>query len=64
MSKVVQLTGVYFPDLNPSSYDNLNNMKLDLNVSTKVKFSANDQGLLFKNQDIYRFFLRVLLCIF
>ena len=33
---------VHFSDLNPSFYDNLNNMKLDLNVSTKVKFSAND----------------------
>ena len=30
---------------NPSSFDNLNSMKLDLNVSIKVKFSANDQGL-------------------
>ena len=44
---LVQFTGVCFPDLNPNSYiyDNLNNMKLDLNVSAKVKFSANDQGL-------------------
>ena len=47
MLKLVQLTGVYFPDLNPNSYTygKLNNMKLDLNVSTKVKFSANDQNL-------------------
>ena len=45
MSKLVQFTGVHFPDLNPNSYDDLNNMKLDLNVSTKVKLSANDQGL-------------------
>ena len=29
MSKLVQFTSVYFPDLNPSSYDNLNNIKLD-----------------------------------
>ena len=35
----------YFLDLNPSSHDNLNNMKLDWNISTKVKFSANDRGL-------------------
>ena len=26
---------MHFPDLKPNSYDNLNNMKLDLNVSTK-----------------------------
>ena len=49
---------------NQNSYDSLNNMKLDLNVSTKVKYSANDQGLQFKNQGNYRFLLRVLLCIF
>ena len=24
------ITGVHFPDLNPYSHDNLNNMKLDL----------------------------------
>ena len=64
MSKFVQFTGVHFPDLNPNSYENLNNMKLDLNVSTKVKFSANDQGRQFKNQGNYRFILRVLLCMF
>ena len=34
MSKLVQFTGVHFPDPNPNSYDNLNNMKLDLNVPT------------------------------
>ena len=35
---------MYFPDLNSNSHDNLNNMKLDLNVSAKVKFSSeNDQ---------------------
>ena len=47
MLKLVQFTGVYFLDLNPNSYtyDKLNNMKLDLNVSTKVKVSANDQNL-------------------
>ena len=45
MSKLVQFTGVHFPDLNPNSYDNLNIMNLDLNVSNKVKFSANDQNL-------------------
>ena len=45
MSKLFQFTDVIFPDLNPSSFDNLNNMKLDLDVSTKVKFVANDQGL-------------------
>ena len=45
MSKFVQFTGVHFSDLNPNSYDNLNNMNLDLNVSTKVKFSANGLGL-------------------
>ena len=40
-----QGTGLHFPDLNPNSYDNLNNMKLDLNVSAKIKFNANDQIL-------------------
>ena len=44
MSKFFQFTGVHFLDLNPNSYGNLNNMKLDLNVSIKVKFSAHDQG--------------------
>ena len=45
MSKLVQFTDVHFPDLNPNSYDNLNNVKLDLiNVSTKssVNFGANE----------------------
>ena len=30
-----KFTGVHFPDLNPNSctFDNLNNMKLDLNIS-------------------------------
>ena len=48
MSKLFQFTGVHFSDLNPNSYDNLNNMKLDLNISllpSKVKFSANNQDL-------------------
>ena len=35
MSKLVQFTGMRFPDLNPNSYDDLNHMKLDLKVSTK-----------------------------
>ena len=39
MSKLVQFTGVYFPDINSNFYENLNNIKLDLNVSTNVKFS-------------------------
>ena len=43
MSKFVQFTSVYFPDRNSHCYDNLKNMKLnlkcELNVSTKVKFS-------------------------
>ena len=43
MSKLVQFTDMRFPDLNPNSYDNLNNVKLDLtNVSTRlVNFGAN-----------------------
>ena len=46
MLKLGQFTSLYFPDLNPNSYtyDNFN-MKFDLNVSTQVKFSVNDQGL-------------------
>ena len=35
MSKLVQITGVHFPDLNPNSCDNLDNIELDLNVSIK-----------------------------
>ena len=31
MPKFVQFTSMHFSDLNPNSYDNLNNMKLDLN---------------------------------
>ena len=42
MSKPTQFTGAHFPDLNSNSDDNLINMKLDLNISTKVKFSSND----------------------
>ena len=30
MPKLVQFTGVHFPHLSPNSYDNVNNMKLDL----------------------------------
>ena len=35
MSKLVQFTDAHFPDLNPNSYDNLNNMKLDLKLLAK-----------------------------
>ena len=35
MSKSVQFTSVHFSDLTPSSYDNLNNMKLDLKLLAK-----------------------------
>ena len=49
MSKFGQFTGVHFADLNLNSY-NINNMKLDLNVSTKVILNAYDSGLRFKNQ--------------
>ena len=45
MLKLVQLTGVHFLDLNSKSYVNLNNMKSDFYVSTKVKLSLNDQSL-------------------
>ena len=46
MPKLVQFTDVHFPDLNSNSYDNLNNMKLDLNLSTRsVNLSANNQGI-------------------
>ena len=46
MSKLAQFTGLDFPDLNPNSYDNLNSIKLDLNVCLpKVKFKTNDQDL-------------------
>ena len=43
MSKLAQFTDVHFPDVNPNSYENLNNVKLDLiKVSTRsVNFSAN-----------------------
>ena len=44
ISKLVQFTDVHFPDLNSNSYDDLNNMKLDWNVSTRwVNFSVNNQ---------------------
>ena len=46
MSKLAQFTDVYFPGLTPNSYDNLNSIKLDLNVPTRsVSFSANNEGL-------------------
>ena len=64
MSKLVEFTDVHFPDLNPNSYDKLNNMKLDLNVSTNAKFNENDLGLSINNQGNYKFLLSVLLCIF
>ena len=35
ISKFVQFASVHFPDLNPNSYDNLNNMKLDLKLLAK-----------------------------
>ena len=38
----IGVTGVHFSDLNPSFYGNLNSMKLDLNVCTKVRFSKNE----------------------
>ena len=44
MSKLVQFTDVYFPDLNSNSYENLNRMKSYSNVCPKVTFNANDQG--------------------
>ena len=31
ISKFIQFISVHFPDLNKNPYDNLNNMKLDLN---------------------------------
>ena len=67
MSKLVEFTDVRFSDLNPNSYCNLNNMKLDLSVFTSsVNFSANNQGLQlwFTNQDDCKFIPSVLLCIF
>ena len=45
MSILAQFTGVPFPDLNPNFYDNLSNMSLDSNDSTKATFSANDLSL-------------------
>ena len=44
ISKLVQFTDAHFPGGTLNSYDNLNNKKLDLNVSTRsVNFSANNQ---------------------
>ena len=37
MPKLVRFTGVHFPDLNPKSYDNLNNVKLDLKCLSTTK---------------------------
>ena len=46
MPKIGQFTDVHFADRNPNSYENLSNMKLDLNISTRwVNFSANKQNL-------------------
>ena len=39
-----QFSGVHFLDLNSNFYDT-NNMKFDLNVSTIIRFIANDLGL-------------------
>ena len=57
---------MYFRDLNPNSYDNLNNMKLDLNCQLNVATkrsnlaSANDQGLLkFKSQKSTHLFVEM-----
>ena len=58
MLKFVQFTDVHFPALTPNCYDNLNNMKLDLNVSTRsFNFSTNNQGfsLQFTNLGDYKF---------
>ena len=38
-------------------------MKFDLNVSMKVRFIANDQGIRLKNHGKYSVLLKVLLCI-
>ena len=46
MSRLVQFTDMHLAVLTLNCYDNLNNMKLDLNVSTRSdNFSANNQGL-------------------
>ena len=58
MSKLAQFTDVHFPGLTPNSYDNLNSIKLDLNVPTRsVNFSANNEvlQLQFTNQGDYKF---------
>ena len=39
-----QVTGIHFLEVNPNSYD-ISNMKLDLNISTKVKSIAKDYGI-------------------
>ena len=46
-----------FHDRNPNSYDNLHNMKLDLNVApTQVRFRANNQAFSVKIRIITGFF--------
>ena len=51
MLKLAQFIDVRFANLNPNSYDNLNNMKLDLNVSTRsANFSANNRAFSFSLQ--------------
>ena len=40
-----QFTGAHFPDIIPHSFDINHIMKFDLNVSTKAKHNANEQGL-------------------
>ena len=46
MSKLVQFSDVGCPGLTANSYDNLDNMKLDLSISRRsVNFSANKQGI-------------------
>ena len=51
MSERVESTDVNFPDLNPNSYDYVNKMKLDLDVSPRsVNFSANNRAFRFSLQ--------------
>ena len=69
MSILVQFTDVHFPSLTPNTYDNLNNVKLDLNISTRsVNFSANNKTAFSFSLQIRqgddKFLLSVWLCIF
>ena len=64
MSKLVQFTDVHFPDLNPNSYENLNIMKLDLNVFTILVQITRSFSLSLQIRVIYKFLPSVLLCIF